>query len=360
MPPPGWYPPGPRKKRGIGLKVFNVLGILILICSFLLNGLIIGGAILVAGSMEDMKFVRSTVRQGEADQVVAVYSIHGIIDGRQAGRFRQFCREVQADGNIKAVVLRVDSPGGGVSASDQMHAMVQTLCDKGKRVVVSMGGVAASGGYYVSAPADEIVAEETTITGSIGVLAMWVVFDGTLDKIGAESMVLRSTHARGWKDDISPLRKPDARQRKRLQKLLDQMQERFEDVIRKGRGDKLPVAVRQQTPMLPIEGDVTIKQAGEAVKVTSEPPDPFNGKVFLAAEAKALGLVDHIGYLDKALERAADLANLSNPHVVEFAPRRGVLAQLMDQRRPDTAVKLGRELLDDLQTPRIMMLWKAE
>ena len=250
-PPPGWYPPH-RKPRSIGLKVLNVLGILVLVGSFLLNGLIIISAIVVARTMEPIRFARSTLRQGESDEVVAVYGIQGILDGRQAGRFRQFCREIQDDKTIRAVVLRVDSPGGGVAASDQMHAMVRALRDKGKRVVVSMGSVAASGGYYIAAGADEIIAEETTITGSIGVLATWVVFDGTLEKIGAEPMVIRSTHARGWKDDISYLRKPDARQRRRLQGLLDEMQGRFEDVVRQGRGSKLPTSVRLQTPMVPV------------------------------------------------------------------------------------------------------------
>ena len=99
--------------------------------------------------------------------------------------------------------------------------------------------VAASGGYYMSAPADEIYAEPTTITGSIGVIGGWVVLKGTLDKIGAEPIVVKSTHAQGWKDEMSMYAAPHAYQMKHIQEVLDKMQERFEEVVRTGRGNRL-------------------------------------------------------------------------------------------------------------------------
>ncbi len=112
--------------------------------------------------------------------------------------------------------------------------------------------------------------------------------------------------------------------------------------------------------MLPVTDDVTVMQAGEAVKIDSEPPDPFNGKVYLAREAKKLGLVDHIGYLDKALDRAKALARLDDPHVVQYSARMGLLGGLFDAAKAEPPLKVDRDFLDSLQTPRLMLLWKAE
>ena len=353
--PPPWWAQPPRRRSAVG-RIFRWLGLGIFIVSILLNVYLL----MLVGARMERVFDRAIVRPGKAGEVVAVYTIDGLIDSTQAARFGAFCREVTDDDDVRAVVLRVVSPGGGVGPSDQMHALVEKLKDEGKKVVVSMGDVAASGGYYISAPADEIIAEPTTMTGSIGVMANWVVFRGTLEKIGAESMVLRSSHTRGWKDSISLTRKPHDRQRKHLQEILDEMQDRFEDLVRKGRGGKLPRAVLERR-MDPVEGKVTVNQAGKEEEVQSEPPDPFNGKVYLARRAKALGLVDDIGYEEKAVERAAALAKLGNPKVVRYARRRGVLERMLGgAQAPTMGVQVDRRLLDDLQTPRIMMLWKAE
>ncbi len=294
------------------------------------------------------RFQRDTIRDGDSDQVIALFDIAGVIDDRAARRFATFAEEVSSDKNVKAVLMRVASPGGGVSASDQMHNMVTKLKASGKTIVVSMGNVAASGGYYISAGADRIIAEPTTITGSIGVFMTWPVAKGTLEKLGVEMVVIKSTHARGWKDEISYLKQPAVHHREHLQEILDRMQEQFEAVVRNGRGDRLITKVASYT-VTPTDG-TAIEQITET--------EPFNGKVYMAEKAKALGLVDQIGYLGDAIEAAGEIADLDDPKVVRYSVRRGRLAALMESRQNNN-FGLNTQTLDELQTPRMLMMWKA-
>lgn len=353
-PAPPWWMQPPRR-RSVLWRLVRWLGVGIFVLSILMNVYLL----MLLGVRMKGPFEKAVLVDGAKDQIIAVYTIAGLIDTPQAARFHSFCREVADNDNVKAVVLRIDSPGGGVGASDQMHSMVERLKKAGKKVVVSMGDVAASGAYYLSAPADEIIAEPTTLTGSIGVMAGWVVFSGTLEKIGAQAMVLRSSHSRGWKDSMSFTRKPHDRQREHLQEILNKMQDRFEELVCKGRGEKLPAEVLAKR-MKKIEGNLTVDQAGKAEEIQLEPYDPFNGKVYLAERARKLGLVDDIGYQDKAIDRAAALARLSDPKVVQYSRRRGMLEKMLGVRAAAAEMQLDRKLLDDLQTPRILMLWKAE
>jgi protease-4 len=321
--------------------------VLLFIFSVILNIYLL---LLIAADLE-RGFDIVTLKEGRTDQTIALYTLEGIIDDVAAARVASFAREVQKDDKVKAVVLRVISPGGGVGPSDQIHALIGSLKDAGKKVVVSMGDMAASGGYYVSVAADEIVAEPTTLTGSIGVLAQWPVIKGTLEKIGAEVVTMKSTHARDWKDQISIFKKPDDRQRAYLQDVLDKIQERFEQIVRNGRGSRLKP--RQVAYTMPVgEGDRT-----EKIEITET--EPFNGKIYLPEEAKSLGLVDLIGYQSTAVQRAQELAHLDNPKVVRYKLRRGLLQELL---APETRVgfQLDAEMLDELQTPRVQMIWKVE
>jgi protease-4 len=322
--------------------------------------LILGGSILLNlallvavgtefGGMEAQgALATQTLRSGSKDETVAVYRVVGVIDGAATSQFKQFYQSVVADPQVKAVVLRIDSPGGGVTASDQICEMVKQIKAANKTVVVSMGSVAASGGYYISAPADEIFAEDTTITGSIGVITGWVVLKGTLDKIGAESFTIKSTHAQSWKDEMSPTTMPQDYQLQHIQGVLDEMQARFEDVVRTGRGNKLKTRVE------------TVRVVDKDGKVVAhENTEPFNGKIYLASKAKELGLIDQIGYEDAAIDRAAQLASLTQPRVVRYARRKTFMEALMDGKS-DASFKIDAKLIDQLQTPRFMMLWKAE
>jgi protease-4 len=345
--PPWAYPQ--QRRDGAFRRFLRGLGRLIFIVSILLNIYLLAAL----GAMADTGRMDTTVLQAGSDtEVVAVYRLVGVIDEDAVERFRSFYRHTVDDDNVKAVVLRVDSPGGGAAESDQIHDMVRKLQTTGaKKVVVSMGSVAASGGYYVSAAADEIFAENNTVTGSIGVIMAWLVLKDTLNKIGMEAMVIKSSNAEGWKDVISAFKKPDDRQRAALLKVLDSVQSRFEQVVREGRGERLKT--RQDTYT------VTVGEGMEAYLVQRTDTVPLNGQIFTPAQAMECGLIDAIGYEDDAIDRAGKLAELTKPKVMLYEPHKGFLTRLLEDRGP-AGVTIGPELLDDLQTPRVLLMWKVE
>ncbi len=329
-PPPPWWVKQPRPSllRRIGRGVF----ILLFILSVMVN---IQLGILLSGRVSGLDM--TVISSGDQSRQVAVFDLSGTIDQRQADTFELFYRAVRDTDAIKAVVLRVDSGGGGIAASDQIHNLVnrirQTL---NKPVVVSMGSTAASGGYYVSAPANEIFAEPGTITGSIGVIAIWPVVTGLMDKIGVEMVTIRSTDAGEWKArHFNSFEPADEKVLADIQAMLDSFQQRFETVVKEGRGDRLAT------------GD-GVPNGGQA---------PLNGQVFLADEALRLGLVDKIGYQSDAVSSAAELANLKNPHVVRYSRRLG-LGGLLGASEASALTSL--KSLDPFTSPRIMMLWRAQ
>lgn len=340
--PPSWFTLIPRRHSLLRRFITGLLSVVFLM-SLGLNFYLMA----ILGAQLGQSFSKTTLTQGSETQTIAVYGIRGLIDDSAAISFEKFASEIVKDKTVKAVVLRVVTPGGTVSGSDEITVAIKKLKEAGRTVVVSMGSMAASGGYYISAGADEIIAEPATITGSIGVIAEWMVFKGTLDKIGAESVVIKSTNARNWKDEISPFKAPEQHQVAHMQSVLDQMQERFEKVVKDGRGSKLkprPAAV-------------------QADKAASKPAEiePFNGKIYLAKEAMELGLVDDIGYQSTAIERAGKLAGLTNPTVVQYSKRRGMLEQMFDSSASGASRSMfDTQVIDDMKTPKILMLWRPE
>lgn len=334
-------------RRSFLRRFFFTLLVLAFIFSVLLN---LGLAVILAGSHIEGKLSRKTLTRGDENSVVAVYHVTGVIGAPAAQQFQTFTREVVSDSKVKAVVLRVDSPGGGIAASDEIWSMVGKLKEHGKKVVVSMGGVAASGGYYISAGADRIFAEETTITGSIGVIMAWLVLERGLDKLGIDPLVLKSTHAEGWKDELSSLKSPDDRQKAHLREVLDTMQARFEKIVKDGRGAKLKLTNKAYTATMPAAGGGV-----RTVEITET--EPLNGKIYMGAEAKALGLVDDIGYMDQAIDAAKKLASLTNPSVIQFERRQSLIEKMVEGQAA-AGIKIDSSTLDELTTPRVMVLWQ--
>ncbi len=293
------------------------------------------------------------IQTGREDQIIAIYTVDTVIDGEAANKFSEFYQHVKKDQNIRAVVIRVDSPGGGVSSSEEIHHMIQQIKDSGRKVVISMGGVAASGGYMISAPADEIYAEPSTITGSIGVIAQVPNVSGTMEKIGMDMMTFKSTHAQGWKDMLSPFKVPDEYERLRITEILDTIQTSFEQIVRDGRGDKLKP--RQESY------DKTVGAGQDARTVTVKETAPFNGKIYLPDEAMKLGLIDKIGFLPDAYEQAGKLAGLNNPTVRHYKPHEGLFGQLLTgQAAGSVNINISPETIDKFQSPRMLVLWTMD
>src|SRR5262245_56996769 len=163
---------------------------------------------------------------------IAVVEIDGIImDGTVDSAIRQI-RQARDDEQVKAVVLRIDSPGGTVSGSDRIWREVEMLRRSGKPVVASLGGTAASGGYYVAAPADQVIAEPTTLTGSIGVITEIPNLEGLMDKLGVEMQTVATGR---WKDSGSMFRPMTEDERRRWRTMLDDAYRRFVRIVARGR-----------------------------------------------------------------------------------------------------------------------------
>lgn len=202
---------------------------------------------------------------------------------------RQLKKAAHEESGIKAVILRVNSPGGGATASDTIYHELKSFREKtGIPIVAFFQDVAASGGYYISMAADEIVAQPTSITGSIGVIAVFMDATGLMDKIGVKAHVVRSSD---FKASGHPLIEKSEADLQQARTVISQMQEQFIGVVTSGRKNLTPESVRKAS----------------------------DGQVHMGAAAKELGLVDHIGYFEAARDRAAALAGVSKVKVVTYS-----------------------------------------
>jgi protease-4 len=202
--------------------------------------------------------------------------------------FREALKKAESDKKIAALIIRINSPGGTVTASDILHHEILRFKKKtGKRVVASLMSVAASGGYYVAMAADEVFAHPTTITGSIGVIAVKFNVQELFNKIGVDQETIKS----GDKKDIfSPFRPSTPEERKILQEIIDQLNGRFLDVVAEGRKDLSRAAV---------------------VKLA-------DGRIYTAQQALGHRLVDRVGYLDDAVEGVKSSLGLRRASVVVY------------------------------------------
>jgi protease-4 len=219
---------------------------------------------------------------------IALIRVEGVILDSQAtvGELKRFSENP----SVKAIVLRIDSPGGGVVPSQEIHDAIKRVRTKNnKAVIASMGSVAASGGYYIAAATDRIVANPGTLTGSIGVIMETANVEGLLQKIGVEGVVIKSGK---YKDVGSPLRKMSEEERGLLQTVMDDVHKQFIEAVAEGRAIELTDA--------------------QALA---------DGRIFTGRQAKEAKLVDELGDLEDAIQLAADVAGIEGePKVVE--PRR--------------------------------------
>ena len=197
--------------------------------------------------------------------------------------------------NVKAIILRVDSPGGAVVPAQEIYEAIHKA-KQDKPVVVSMGSLSASGGYYLASAANKIFASPGTITGSIGVAMHIRNIEELFTKIGIANSVIKSGE---FKDVGSPYRKMTPKDEKFLQAVADDIYQQFIEAVSKGR-----------------------KLSPEQVKTLAE------GQIFTGKKAKELGLIDEIGSLNQAIRETARMVGLpEEPHVVSFKRRRKILSE---------------------------------
>ncbi len=326
-PPYGYYPPpaAAPASKGVFSKIIAGVVTTVLISSVVLNIYLI---FIVTAMSTGLREAEYQPGDGSVDQRIVVMPIVGMINGEQAIFVGSSLRELRKNPPA-ALILRVESGGGTVTASDQIwHAVQDFANDTGVPVVASFGGIAASGGYYVAAGADHIIAEETCITGSIGVIAQAFTVEELLENVGLtpEVMVAEGSPDKDTANDI--FRPWDEDDRARLQSLLDHMYDRFTDVVIEGRGDKVPEYTRA---------------------------DVFDGDIYFANQALDNGLIDSIGYMDDAINEAAKLAGIAGgdaPQVTVVQPRASLLGQIFGASHSGPSVwerPTGTELRHMLQ-----------
>jgi protease-4 len=239
---------------------------------------IAGGALIVLNALlPDLDF--------STQDRVALIRIEGVILDAQATITE--LKQYSENPLVKAIVLRIDSPGGGVVPSQEIHDAVQRVKNKSnKAVIASMGTVAASGGYYIAAATDRIIANPGSLTGSIGVIMEMANFEGLMKKVGVEGVVIKSGR---FKDVGSPLRKMSDEERKLLQSVMDDVHQQFIQAVADGRS----LEVSDVEPLA-------------------------DGRIYTGRQAKEARLVDELGDLDDAIHIAADIAGMEGePKVVE-------------------------------------------
>lgn len=261
-------------------------------------------------SVEDMKNVKRNIPLDKSGNIIAVYYAFGEIgaalsakEGINPDKVINDLRKIREDESIKALVFRVNSPGGSAYGSEQIWREIALMKEK-KPVIVSMGDYAASGGYYISCAADYIVANPTTLTGSIGIFGMFPNLGGLLkDKLGLHfDMVKTNKFA-----DMGSMNRPfNEGEKEIMQHYINNGYELFVKRCADGRG-----------------------MSTEAIKKIAE------GRVWTGAAAKELGLVDELGGLDKALEIAAQKAEVDSYSVINFPSSENPIMSLLNKSKED-------------------------
>lgn len=250
------------------------------------------------------------LEDNDATDKVAVIPVEGVIHGEPIdpdGRtlvelVKQQLQRAAEDDAVKAVILKVDSPGGEVLASDEIYRAIWDFVEanESKPIVVSMGSLAASGGYYVSAPCQWIVANELTMTGSIGVIFHTYNYRALMDKVGVRPTITKSGKLKDmWSGEKSEAEElPEERQI--MQAMIDESFVRFKKVIRDGRDRAAKLNKGEGRPLGP---------AWESVA---------DGRILSGSVALQNGLVDELGNFDTAFKRARKLAGIESANLVSF------------------------------------------
>jgi protease-4 len=249
----------------------------------------------------------------------------GSTGGAFSGVIVDHLKQAEEDPDVRAVVLRVDSPGGSVVASHEIHQQMLAMT---KPVIVSMGELAASGGYYVSAPADEIFANPGTLTGSIGVISQFIQFEELLEEYGVEVTTIKSGE---FKDEGSLFRPMTDEEIAIWQAIIDEAYEGFVKVVADGRSLSV-----------------------DKVKTLAD------GRIYTGQQALELGLVDQLDNLSGAIHRAAELGGIEGePRIVEYQPTLNLFQGLWQIAQPTDPLTKVLALLNQRHRPGLQYLYVA-
>jgi protease-4 len=267
----------------------------------------------VLGLKETMN-IQKNIPKDKSGNIVAVYYAFGAIDdigitygeeGISSEKVIKDLRKLKEDEDVKAVVLRINSPGGSAYGSEQIWYAINEL-KKEKPVVVSMGDYAASGGYYISCPADCIVAQPTTLTGSIGIFGVIPNAEKLANKVGVKFDVVKTNKY----SDFGSLNRP----------------------LNTGEQVLMQMMINQGY-------DIFLTRCAEGRNISKEDVDAIaQGRVWTGAKAKELGLIDELGGIDKALEIAIQKADIEHYTILVYPEKKGFLSSLLESK-PDNYIE---------------------
>ena len=312
-----------------GSAVLGLVGVALL---FLLFGSLVSLPSLSTGGMR----LAATTVSGEIGQPkVAMIPLQGIlmsygVSADPAQVLKAMLSKAESDPAVEGLILLVDSPGGGITTCDIMHkAITDYAVETGEPIVVLMRNMAASGGYYVSCPADYIIAHPTTITGSIGVLMPMYDFSALMRFLRISNRTVKSGE---FKDMGSMFAEKSAQQRDRerevLEGIVNEMHERFVKIVADGRGMDIEVARKLS-----------------------------DGRIYTAQQAKENGLIDETGYEEDAIAKVAQMIGAPEAHVVRYFRVRSFTERVLGSaREPGMAEQLERVLGIHGGAP-LMYLW---
>ncbi len=281
----------------------------LLLGGFLIVMLIIGASGMSSGSGDSSRVEVVTLRDNDSDNKIVAIDLSGLIasfsidasGNNMVESLRRQFKWAREDDDVKAVLFRINSPGGEVLASDRIYEIVRDFQDEcDKPVVAVMGAVAASGGYYVAAPCNWIVAHELTITGSIGVIMQGYNLRNLMDKVGVQPMVFKSGKHKDMlsydkrEEDITP------EERKMVQDLIDETFGRFKKIVREGRDLE-----RRNKP-------------GDGKALSDDWEEQADGRILSGTQAIGQGFVDELGDLDTATDRALTLAGHADADLIQY------------------------------------------
>ena len=314
MPPPLAVAPPKKEKRNPLVWVLLILlalggGFFMLIGVF---GAFLGGsgAGMSTGGTSRSMLQEVVLEPSDSANKIAVIGVEGVISGSAVDHtgasmvdmVKEQLRRAGDDDKVQAVILKVDSPGGEVLASDDIYRAIEKFQNEhGKPVIASMGSMAASGGYYVSAPCRWIVANELTLTGSIGVIMSGYNYRGLMDKVGVVPLVYKSGK---FKDMLSGSKKPEdilPEEGQMVQALIDETYGKFKSIVKAGR-------------------EASNKDnKGQGKPLAADWEDLADGRILSGNQALQAGLVDELGDWETTVDRTLKIAGINDAKLVRYA-----------------------------------------
>jgi protease-4 len=339
---PSPHKSSPGRGRRIAIWILSILTGVFFLTSLFLFAAVVFILLGTAGAeYAPDKAFKERVLMGSGHDKVLLLQVSGpIMDYESIGMFgatrdtvesvRKQLERAAEDDSVKAVLLEVNSPGGGITASDTVHHLIAGFKEEtGKPVVAYFADVAASGGYYISVGADTIMAHPSTITGSIGAIIGLMNFEGLFEKIGLKDITIKSARL---KDMGSPTRPMTEEEEEIFKNILSSMHERFVAVVAQGRKN------------------LTIDQVRKLA----------DGRVYTGEQAKELGLVDSLGYREDGFEAAKQLAGITEARLVRYERVLSFLRMLSgySEASRDFSVNFNLPESENMVLP--MYLWRPD